>query len=181
VQVSINVDELDILSVAEGQTATITMDALENQEFEGTVSRVSREASSSDNSTKYVVEILLDRIQDMFLGMTASATINISQVENAVLIPVSAIQESSGRVFVYTEKDNDGNLSGEVEIETGISDGSQVEVTSGLSEGDTVYYLRSESTESSETMIFGGQMPEGMEMPSGGNMSMPSGGGRMTD
>lgn len=183
VQVSINVDELDILTVEAGQNATITLDAIEDEEFEGTVSRISSEASSSNSSTKYVVEIVLSRTEDMLLGMSASATINIDEVDDAVLIPVSAIQESDGKIFVYTEKDDDDNLSGEVEIETGISNGSQVQVLSGLSEGDTVYYLKSESTDSSEeSMMFGGdmdsgEMPGGGEMPSGGGGEMPSGGG----
>lgn len=35
VQVSIEVDELDILSIEKGQKATVTLDALENQEFTG--------------------------------------------------------------------------------------------------------------------------------------------------
>jgi len=182
VQVSINVDELDILTVKAGQTATITLDAIEDGEFEGTVSRISSEASSSSSSTKYVVEIVLSRTEDMLLGMSASATINIDEVDDAVLIPVSAIQESDGKIFVYTEKDNNDNLSGEVEIETGISNGSQVQVLSGLSDGDTVYYLKSESTDSSEeSMMFGGEMQNGGEMRGGGDMpsggEMPSGGG----
>ena len=32
---SVNIDELDILSIQKGQKAVITLDALEGQEFEG--------------------------------------------------------------------------------------------------------------------------------------------------
>lgn len=35
----INVDELDITSVKTGQTAKITLDAIEGEEFEGTIYR----------------------------------------------------------------------------------------------------------------------------------------------
>lgn len=181
--VSINVDELDILSVKEGQTATVTLDALDGQEFEGTITEVSNEASSGNSSAKYPVTITFEKTEDMLLGMSASATIHVNEVEDAVLIPVDALQEKGNSTFVYTKKDSDGNLSGEVEVETGISNGSQVEITSGLEEGDTVYYLKAESsdTSSGQNMPGGmegqGSMPDmnGGEAPSGGQA--PSGGG----
>ena len=181
--VSINVDELDILSVKEGQTATVTLDALDGQEFEGTIIEVSNEASSGNSSAKYPVTITFEKTEDMLLGMSASATIHVNEAEDAVLIPVDALQEKGDSTFVYTKKDSDGNLSGEVEVETGISNGSQVEITSGLEEGDTVYYLKAESsdTSSGQNMPGGmdgqGGMPDmnGGEAPSGGQA--PSGGG----
>lgn len=181
--VSINVDELDILSVKEGQTATVTLDALDGQEFEGTITEVSNEASSGNSSAKYPVTITFEKTEDMLLGMSASATIHVNEAEDAVLIPVDALQEKGDSIFVYTKKDGDGNLSGEVEVETGISNGSQVEITSGLEEGDTVYYLKAESsdTSSGQNMPGGmdgqGGMPDmnGGEAPSGGQA--PSGGG----
>ena len=179
--VSINVDELDILSVKEGQTATVTLDALDGQEFEGTITEVSSEASSGNSSAKYPVTITFEKTDDMLLGMSASATIHVSEAEDAVLIPVDALQEKGDSTFVYTKKDSDGSLSGEVEVETGISNGSQVEITSGLEEGDTVYYLKAESSDSSSNMPGGmdgqgGGMPDmnGGEAPSGGQT--PSGG-----
>lgn len=163
--VSINVDELDILSVKEGQTATVTLDALDGQEFEGTITEVSNEASSGNSSAKYPVTITFEKTEDMLLGMSAYATIHVNEAEDAVLIPVDALQEKGDSTFVYTKKDSDGNLSGEVEVETGISNGSQVEITSGLEEGDTVYYLKAESSDTSS----GQNMPGGME----GQGSMP--------
>ena len=181
--VSINVDELDILSVKEGQTATVTLDALDGQEFEGTITEVSNEASSGNSSTKYPVTITFEKNEDMLLGMSASATIHVNEAEDAVLIPVDALQEKGDSTFVYTKKDSDGNLNGEVEVETGISNGSQVEITSGLEEGDTVYYLKAESSDTSYRKNMPGgmdgrdSMPDmnGGEAPAGGQA--PSGGG----
>ena len=113
----------------------------------------------------------------MKLGMSVSATIQIDESEDAVLIPVNALQEKGNSTFVYTGKDEDGNLTDEGEVETGLSDGSQV---NGLSNGDTVYYLKAESSDSGFDMsqdMMGGrgqEMPSG-EMPSGG---MPDSGGQ---
>lgn len=179
--VSIQVDEQDILSVEKGQTATVTLDAVEGEEFEGTITKVSSSATEGSSSVKYPVEITLEKTEDMMLGMSASATISISEAENAVLIPVSALQEKGDSSFVYTEKDEDGNLSGEVEVETGLSDGSQVEITEGLKEGDTVYYMKSESTDSTGAesgmgMPGGGKAPSGGEAPSGGGFGNRGGG-----
>lgn len=180
--VSIQVDELDILSVKEGQTAAITMDAVEDQEFEGTITKVSATASGDSSSAKYPVEITLEKTDDMLYGMSASATIQVDEAENAVLISVNALQEEGNSTFVYTENDGDGNLSGKVEVTTGLSDGSQVEITSGLEEGDTVYYLRtgtdsggSESTFPSMGGGKSGEMPSGGRGGSGGPGGNPGG------
>ncbi len=166
--VSINVDELDITSVKTGQTAKITLDAIEGEEFEGTITSVSSEASSGSSSAKYPVEITFDKTDDMRIGMTASASISIDEAEDAVLIPVDALQEKGGKTFVYTKKDSDGNLSGEVEVETGLSNGNKVEITSGLESGDTVYYLKTTSSGSSDSQqdMQGGPGGNGGEAPS---------------
>lgn len=167
-KVSINVDELDITSVKTGQTAKITLDAIEGEEFEGTITSVSSEASSGSSSAKYPVEITFDKTDDMRIGMTASASISIDEAEDAVLIPVDALQEKGGKTFVYTKKDSDGNLSGEVEVETGLSNGNKVEITSGLESGDTVYYLKTTSSGSSNSQqdMQGGPGGNGGEAPS---------------
>lgn len=169
--VSINVDELDITSVKEGQTAKITLDAIDGEEFEGTITSVSSEASSGSSSAKYPVEIIFDKTDDMRIGMTASASISIDEAEDAVLIPVDALQEKGNKTFVYTEKDSDGNLSGEVEVETGLSNGNKVEITSGLKSGDTVYYLKTTSSGSSDSQ----QNMQDMGGGPGGNGEAPSG------
>ena len=166
--VSINVDELDITSVKTGQTAKITLDAIEGEEFEGTITSVSSEASSGSSSAKYPVEITFDKTDDMRIGMTASASISIDEAEDAVLIPVDALQEKGGKTFVYTQKDSDGNLSGEVEVKTGLSNGNKVEITSGLESGDTVYYLKTTSSSNSNSQqdMQGGPGGNGGEAPS---------------
>lgn len=177
--VSIQVDEMDINSVKEGQSATITLDALEGETFEGTITNVSSVASSSGNSVKYPVDIVMDKTENMLLGMSASATICVEESEDAVLIPVNALQERGNKTFVYTEKDSEGNLSGETEVETGLSNESRVEILSGLNEGDTVYYLKVGSGQSDMSGMkqWGGQRPGNGEMPGGGmpNGDMPSG------
>ncbi len=186
-KLTLSVDEQDILSVKQGQTATITLNAVSGQEFEGTVSKVGTVGTSSGSSAKYSVEITIPKQDNMLIGMTAAATINVSESDNAVLIPLSALQEEGGRSFVYTSTDSQGNLSGKTQVETGLSNETQVEITSGLSEGDTVYYESTSASSDGDNVnimmgddsdIGGGDMGGGPGGDSdGGNGGGPGGGG----
>lgn len=167
---SVSVDELDINSVEQGQTAQVTFDAIEDKTFEGTVTKVGNTASASGGVAKYTVEITIPKDEEMKAGMNASATITIEEKENIVTIPVNALQERGEEVFVYTEQDDEGNLSGEQQVTTGLSDGENVEITEGLSEGDVVYYQKTGGGNTSSDTGFsmpGGDMGGGMGNPSG--------------
>lgn len=138
---TINIDELDILAVREGQQAAITFDAIENQAFTGIIDRVATKAIDTGGIAKYPARILIEADGQMRVGMSVTATIMVEEKKDILLLPVAALQESGGEVFVYTEKDEKSlELSGETGIETGLSDGDKVEVLAGLAEGTTVYY-----------------------------------------
>ena len=156
----VSVDELDINSVEIGQEAAVTFDAIEDKEFTGEVTEIGNTASVNGGVAKYTVSVSVPKDEEMKQGMNASATITIENRENVITIPVNALQEKGDKVFVYTEKDEDGNLSGETEVTTGLSDGTTVEITEGLSEGDTVYYNKSGNTDSGSGNDSG--MPDGM-------------------
>lgn len=177
---SVSVDELDINSVELGQKAVVTFDAIEDQEFEGEVTKIGNTASVSGGVAKYTITITIPEDDKMKQGMNASATITIEDREDVLTLPMNALQEKGDRTFVYTEKDDDGNLFGETEVTTGLSDGSTVEITDGLEEGTTVYYLRSESSSSgSSTDMPDMQMPDmsGGGMDGGGMPQMDGNGG----
>jgi multidrug efflux pump subunit AcrA (membrane-fusion protein) len=191
---SVNVDELDILSVSVGQKAEITLDAIEDQQFEGEITGIDKSGTSNGGVTKYAVEITVSKDDSMLAGMNASASIIVSEAENVLLIPAQAVTEEGNTSYVYTEKDDSsGELSGKTEVETGATDGNQIEITSGLTEGTTVYYQAmgtSSSDSENSAMDFmqgndmkggfdsqgGGGNPGGGEAPSGGNGGAPSGG-----
>lgn len=186
---SVNVDELDINSVSKDQQAEVTLDAIEDETYTGTVTKVGSSASSSSGGVaKYTVELTIAKDERMKEGMNASAVITIEERENVVTIPVNALQERGNRVFVFTEKDGDGNLSGEQEVTTGLSDGNTVEIAEGLSEGDIIYYQKTGNTsrqdmkQNFEKMEGGpdrnmGEMPQG-EFPGGSSERGMPGGGR---
>ncbi|MCL2889076.1 MAG: efflux RND transporter periplasmic adaptor subunit [Eggerthellaceae bacterium] len=168
VVVTINVDELDILSINKGQPASLRFDSIPGENFEGTVTKIGSSPVSTTGVAKYAVEITLAKSPSMRIGMSTTATIQINKKDDIPILPLDAIQESGGRVFAYTALDErTGALSGETEIETGISDGTSVEITSGLSSGDVVYYQLKTSNS-----YFGGFGPGG-----GNNRGSGSGSG----
>lgn len=178
--ISVSVDESEILSVSVGQSAEVTIDSINGESFTGTVTEIDRAGTSSSGVTTYTAVISIEKTDTMLAGMSASATIKIDGVENALLIPVDALNRTSSGYYVYTECDEEsGTLGGMVEVTAGISNSVYAEITSGLSEGDTVYYTEKEDNAFSFAMPGGdfGGAPGGGDF-GGGNRGGggPSGG-----
>lgn len=148
---SVNVDEMDISSIETGQKATITFDAIEDKEYEGKITSIDKNGTTSSGTTKYPVEITVTKEDAMMAGMNASVTITTSEVSDALLIPAIAVTEEGNTSYVYTKKDDKtGKLSGKTEVQTGDTDGNNIVITSGLSAGDTVYYSMAASSSSND-------------------------------
>ena len=142
--ISIGVNEMDINEIKTGQKAHITVDALEDQVFEGEIVEVS-ELSEKDTG-KYTVKIKLDKTEQMRFGMNASAEIEINRKNNILMLPLEAIQTLGGKDVVYTGAEKDGTLISPVEISTGISDGENAEILEGLEQGQEIYYFKVQNT-----------------------------------
>ena len=139
--ITITIDELDILSVAKGDEATVTIDALAGRSFTGTVTAINTSGSNSGGNSKYTAEVTIEKDEDMLAGMNATATITVDTYENVTLIPVAALCEEGNRTVVYLSADTkSGELSNPVEVTTGVSDGESVEIKSGLTEGQSFSY-----------------------------------------
>ena len=193
--VTISVDEADILSLELGQTVTVSVRSVSEDSFSGTLTEINRTSSSSGT---YSAVIELEKAEGMLSGMTASVSVRIEGVDDAILIPIEALHKTSDGAYVYTSYNEEyQEYGGRVDVVTGLENSTYVEIKSGLSVGDTVYYTEQTSSFGSfgsmpGGMDFGsmdfGSMPGGMdfgEMPSGGGMpdfggsggGRPSGGG----
>ena len=173
--ISISVDETDILSIAIGQEASVTIDSIGNETYTGTVTKVDKTATSSSGVTYYTAEVHIEKTEDMLSGMSASVVVTIEGSENALLIPVDALHQSSSSAYVYTEYDEStGEYSGKKEVTIGLSNSNYVEITGGLSEGETVYYTEKE--ENTFQNMFGNMGGFG-----GGSFPGGSGGSGMPD
>ncbi|WP_185764524.1 efflux RND transporter periplasmic adaptor subunit [Niallia circulans] len=182
----VNVDELDISKVKEGQDATITVSALDDKEFTGEVTSVAKEAASSEGSSvaKYEVTVKVKKPSGLLVGMTAEATITTSSKSDVVTVPVEAVQKEDDEYYVLVPSGSTTSEDGSTEtattkqtVEVGLENEDVAEITGGLEEGTTVVLPTFESSNdsSSQGMMPGGDgMPSGGQMPSGGGM--PSGG-----
>lgn len=170
--VTISVDETDILALAVGQTASVTVKSIGSDALSGEVTQIDK----TDASGSYTAEILLDKVSGMLPGMTANVDVRIEGVDDAILIPADALHQTSTGYYVYTSYDEQTQeFGGRVDVIPGLSNSNYVEIKSGLSEGDAVYYTKAET--------FGG-MFGGMDfgsMPGGrgnsGSGSSNAGGG----
>lgn len=153
----VNINEMDIAAVKEGMAALVEINAVKDETFEGTVSKIEDKLNTDTGLMEYKATIILDRNDAMKSGMSASATLIKDEAKGALIIPLDAVQENETGSFVYTEIDEKGNLLSEVEIETGLSDGNNVVVTSGLSAGDVIYYFPLKG-EDEMIMPYGGMM-----------------------
>ena len=179
-QMTVNVDELEILSIKEGQSVTITADAISDRTFTGVVTSVSKAGTTAGGTTTYPVTIRIDDTGDLLPGMNATAEITTASTENALSIPNAAVVRGN---YVLVTKDSPSAANADpsmtapegyvyVKVTTGTSDDDYIAVTSGLQEGDTVAYTAS----STASVSADGQMEEMMVVGGPGQGGGPSGG-----
>ena len=131
------VDEVDILQLREGITASVTVDAMPGRALSGVISEIAREANVQQGVVTYPVRIRVQVPDDLQLreGLSAVAGLILEQTLNVLLLPEGAIFGTfeAPTVKVQTE-------SGIVEraVVLGSSDDFWTEVVSGLREGDRV-------------------------------------------
>lgn len=138
---TISIDELDITIIFPGQSADITLDALPGEKFAATVTRIGNLGESDGGSSKFTVELTLEKSGNMLPGMSASAFITLDAVSSAVSVPVAALTEIGTETILHTSYDEEtGNLGDPVVVTVGVSDGENAEILSGIVEGTIIYY-----------------------------------------
>jgi RND family efflux transporter MFP subunit len=133
------VDEIDILKIKTGQKAMISVDAVPNKTFTGTVSFISPYGTADTNNVvKFPVTIKLDPTDVALKGsLTATADISIYSVENVLLVPLSAVTTTSEGTFVTIVNEATGQQE-KRQVTIGNKNLQFAEVLSGLKEGDKV-------------------------------------------
>ena len=87
------VDEADIGQVKQGQRVTFTVDAFQEDKFNGSVQEVRLNPTTTSNVVTYTVVITAENPDQKLLpGMTATCTIVTQEVKDAIAIPVKALK-----------------------------------------------------------------------------------------
>lgn len=133
------VDEIDILKVKIGQKVLIAVDAVPDKTFTGTVTFISPYGEKdTSNVVKFAVTIELDPTDvELKGGLTATADIAIYDVQNVLLVPLSAVTTTPEGSFVTIVNEVTGQQE-KRQVVLGKQNLQFVEVLSGLKEGDKV-------------------------------------------
>ena len=141
---TLNVDELDIKQVEVGQSVTITADASEGLEYDGLVTKININGTTTNGVTAYPVTIQIDETDGLLPGMNVDATITVHALEDVVMVPVSALLRGN---FVLLRSDTYDPETAEAgipegfvytEVSSGESNDNYIVITEGLDEGDII-------------------------------------------
>ena len=142
--ITLHVDELDIKSIAVGQKATVTADAMPDTTYQGVITEISINGTAAGGVTTYPVTVRIDESEGLLPGMNADVSIVVSESVGVLTLPADAV-ETGGRVLVKNADGSTGANAPEgyryVKVEIGVSDENYVEILSGLAEGDEVAYI----------------------------------------
>ena len=150
-QVIANVDEADIGDVAVGQRVTFTVDAYPDVQFEGKVTQVRLEATTSNNVVTY--EVVIDAPNPELKlkpGLTANIVIYTIDLQDVLEVSSKALKFTPKEPYVTsTDKvvdcqgknklwKHEGNTFTAIPVEIGITSSGMTQILSGIDEGTVV-------------------------------------------
>ncbi|MBQ1669291.1 MAG: efflux RND transporter periplasmic adaptor subunit [Prevotella sp.] len=170
-----DIDEADIGGVKEGQRVSFTVDAFPDDKFEGAVTQVRQQATTSSNVVTYEVVISAPN-NDLKLkpGLTANVTIFTLEKNNVLAVPAKALRFQPNEALLKKGESIDdcegdhklwtkeGNVFKAHKVETGTTNGILTEITGGIAAGTEVL---------TDFNISGGAAPEAEQQA--GNPFMP--------
>ncbi|MFC1728821.1 efflux RND transporter periplasmic adaptor subunit [candidate division KSB1 bacterium] len=129
------VAETDITKVRKRQSAVIRTRSFADIEFTGAVTEIA--FSTDPDSRNFTVKIEIPN-GDGFLkpGMFVDADLVIEEVADAVAVPVDALVNDNGAIYVFVLRDD--STAQKVRVEPGIQETTWVEIPSGLGPDDTI-------------------------------------------
>ena len=111
---TIAVDELDVVEVAVGQKVKITVDALSDAEMDGEVYKIAPVGSNSGGVTTYDVELTFDAAgSGVRSGMNATGEITVASTDDTLYVPVEALMTIGDATYLMVENAGDGTDGGQ--------------------------------------------------------------------
>jgi macrolide-specific efflux system membrane fusion protein len=144
-EVKVGFSEADAVKVVAGQSVAVTFDSLTGVRLTGTVRAVDVTSTTVSNVVTYYAYLTLTGIpasQPVKPGMTASTTITVSKVDNALMLPSSAVASRGTSASVQVAVNGDVKQTKAVQVTIGLRGDTYVEIQSGLAEGDKVVVTR---------------------------------------
>ncbi|MBN1579143.1 MAG: efflux RND transporter periplasmic adaptor subunit [Anaerolineae bacterium] len=135
-EVVLDVDEIDIGSIAVGQEAIVTLETWPDQDLSGKVVSIAPTGNTTAEIVTYQVHITLNAGDlPVRTGMTANANLITAEQEGVLLVANRAISvdRDIGQYYVHRVQ---GETVTKVPISVGTRDRNYTQVTSGLEQGD---------------------------------------------
>lgn len=137
--VEVQIREIDVAKIEEGMKARVELDAFPGTVFNGEVESIAslaRDDGGKSGIRRFFARIrLLERNENIHVGMSATVNIAYRKVTDGLVIPAGAVRHKNGRDLV--ERFQNGNVE-QVEVQVGLRGADRVEVLSGVEEGDLV-------------------------------------------
>jgi membrane fusion protein, multidrug efflux system len=130
----LHVPEREFSHIEAGQPATLHIDALQEEPILSSVARVSPVVDAATGTFKVTIE-LYDEKRRVKPGMFARIGIIHDRHEDALLVPRSAIVESTGETSVFVVEDG---RAAQKPVRTGYASEGMVEILSGLSDDEMI-------------------------------------------
>ncbi len=138
---TIAVDELDVVEVEVGQKVKITVDALSDAEMDGEVYKIAPVGSNSGGVTTYDVELTFDAEgSGVRSGMNATGEITVASTDSTLYVPVEALMTMGNDTYLMVEN-----------------------------AGETASTMAADSMSELSNMPQGGNMPDLSSMPQDGS------------
>ena len=138
---TIAVDELDVVEVEAGQKVKITVDALSDAEMDGEVYKIAPVGSNSGGVTTYDVELTFDAEgSGVRSGMNATGEITVASTDSTLYVPVEALMTIGNDTYLMVEN-----------------------------AGETASTMAADSMSELSNMPQGGNMPDLSSMPQDGS------------
>ncbi|MBI2873695.1 MAG: efflux RND transporter periplasmic adaptor subunit [Firmicutes bacterium] len=135
-EVTVSVDELDILKIQEGQQAEVGVEALPGRTYAGQVTVIASNSESRSGAVTFDVTVAIQEPPPARPGMTARVTILLAEKRNVLRVPSEAITIMGQRTLVRVI-DGNGRMAPQP-VEVGLRTERWTEIISGIQEGQEV-------------------------------------------
>jgi HlyD family secretion protein len=131
-------NENDVVRAKLGQPVQLSIDSLPDWQATGAVDYIAPSAQKVNGVVTYDVKVTFANSDPRIkAGMTANLTIVVANKKGVLLVPNTALlPKGAGHVVQVPNADGKGFT--EVDVTTGLTDGTNTEIVSGLSEGQRI-------------------------------------------
>lgn len=148
-QIKSKISEIDIAKIKLGNTATVTLDAYPNVEFEAIVTNIDPASKNESGVPRYGVTLTFVNFDERVkTGMTSNADIVTEKKGGALTVPAAYIEIKSGGGIVKVKTIDEETAKEKIEeriVKVGIrSQDGRVEILEGITENDELVEIAKE-------------------------------------